>query len=363
MFEFRADPRAREELIAMLTAEAKRVQEKLKELKVQVDQTQIVVDREQNRNNDIMAELRVVQDNIETAPRQDIRQRYDDALEGRYRLLTMRGQLEKFASIREQLEGQLELLREVLGRLQGIEALPAGGSGAPAQESGGDVRGGAGMNIIRIVQAQEEERQRLARQMHDGPAQSMSNFILQVDICQRFFDRNPARAAEELDSLKSIASTTFQRIREFIFDLRPMMLDDLGVVPTVRRYVDSFKEKNDIKVRLDILGDERRLASHREVLIFRTIQELMGIARDYANPEQITIRLDLSSNTGRILVQDDGRGFDAESAFSGDEGARDTRVNALITLREKFDLVRGSVAVESGETEGTTVRVELPLED
>jgi two-component system sensor histidine kinase DegS len=362
MFEFRADPRAREELIALLTAEAKRVQEKLKELKVQVDQTQIVVDREQNRNNDIMAELRVVQDNIETAPRQDIRQRYDDALEGRYRLLTMRGQLEKFASIREQLEGQLEMLREVLGRLQGIEALPAGGS-ATAQDAPGDARGGAGMNIIRIVQAQEEERQRLARQMHDGPAQSMSNFILQVDICQKLFDRNPARAAEELDSLKSTASVTFQRIREFIFDLRPMMLDDLGVVPTVRRYVDSFKEKNDIKVRLDILGDERRLASHREVLIFRTIQELMGMARDYANPEQITIRLDLSSTTGRIMVQDDGRGFDAESAFSGDEGAHDPRVNALITLREKFDLVRGSVAIESAETEGTTVRVELPLED
>lgn len=359
MAEFRADPRAREELISMLTAEVKRVREKLNEIKIQVDQTQIVVEREQTRNNDIMAELRTVQDNIETVPRQDIRQRYDDALEGRYRLLTMKAQVEKFTSIREQLETELNILRDVLGRLQGIEALPA--PSTASDETPESARGG-GINFVRIVQAQEEERQRLARQMHDGPAQSMSNFILQAEICQKLFDRNPARAAEELDSLKSTASITFQKIREFIFDLRPMMLDDLGVVPTVRRYVDSFKDKNDVKVRLDILGDERRLESHREVLIFRSIQELMGMARDYANAEQLTIRLDLTGNSGRILIQDNGRGFNAEGAFAGEDGAHDPRVSALVTLREKFELVRGSVAVESSETEGTSVRIELPLE-
>jgi two-component system sensor histidine kinase DegS len=90
--------------------------------------------------------------------------------------------------------------------------------------------------------------------MHDGPAQSLTNFILQAEICQRLFDRNPERAAEELDNLKTAASVTFQKVRDFIFDLRPMMLDDLGVVPTVRRYVDSFKEKTDIGTDLEIMG-------------------------------------------------------------------------------------------------------------
>jgi two-component system, NarL family, sensor histidine kinase DegS len=358
--EFRTDPRAREELINTLTTEVKRVRDKLTELKVQVDQTQNVVDREQTRNNDIMSELRSVQDNIETVPRQDIRQRYDEALEGRYRLFTMRGQLEKFVAIREQLEAELALLRDVLNRLQGIEALPAS-TGVVETETSDGARGN--FNIVRIIQAQEEERQRLARQMHDGPAQSMTNFILQAEICQKLFDRNPARAAEELDSLKSSANVTFQKIRDFIFDLRPMMLDDLGVVPTVRRYVDSFKDKNDVEIKLDIFGDERRLQTHREVLIFRTIQELMALARDYANPNQLSVRLDLSGNLARILVQDDGRGFDAQAAFSSEEGSHDPRVPSLITLREKFDLVRGSLSVESGETEGTSVRVELPLED
>ncbi|HLU09181.1 MAG TPA: histidine kinase, partial [Oceanobacillus sp.] len=242
--EFRADTRARDELIELLTQEMKRMRDKLAELKIQIDQTQLVVDREQQRNADIATELRTIQDNIETVPRQDIRNKYDEALEARFRLTTMRGQLEKFQATRENLESIQALLSQLLNRMQGIDALPTANASSEA------AAGGATFNIVRIIQAQEEERQRLARQMHDGPAQSLTNFILQTEICQRLFDRNPARAAEELNTLKNVASITFQKVRDFIFDLRPMMLDDLGVVPTVRRYVDSFREKHDIDVKL-----------------------------------------------------------------------------------------------------------------
>ncbi len=358
--EIRADSRPRDELIDSLTQEVKRIRDKLSELRVQVDQTQLVVDREQQRNNDVFTELRTVQDNIETVPRQDIRVKYDEAIEARFRLTTMRGQLEKFVSTRDQLDQELTLLRDMLQRLQGVDMLPmsSGGASEDNKESGK-----GSLNIVRIIQAQEEERQRLARQMHDGPAQSLTNFILQAEICQRLFDRNPARAAEELDNLKSVASVTFQKVREFIFDLRPMMLDDLGVVPTVRRYVDSFREKNDIEVKLDIFGDERRLATHREVMIFRGIQELMAMARDYASPTSVSIRLDLGNTAVKIVVEDNGRGFDAEAAFSGEENYQDPRVQSLITLKEKFELIRGTVAITSNEAEGTSVRMELPIND
>jgi two-component system sensor histidine kinase DegS len=356
----RSDARAREDLIELLQSEMKRIREKLSEIKMQIDQTQLVVDREQSRNSDIATELRRVQDNIDTAPRQDIRAIYDEALEARFRLTTMRGQLEKFQNSRDLLEKEQQVLAQIATKLQGgIEAIPAeAGSG-----SGGPVNT-PGMSIVRIVQAQEDERQRLARQMHDGPAQSLTNFILQTEICQRLFDRNPARAAEELSALKTVASTTFQKVRDFIFDLRPMMLDDLGVVPTVRRYVDSFREKNDIEVKLDILGEERRLQSHREVMIFRAIQELMVNARDYASATEIVIRLDLSSNRIKVVVEDNGRGFDAEAALIGDENyQQDPRAQSLITLKQKFELVGGAVSVFSGEEQSTSVRLELPASD
>lgn len=356
MMDARTDMRAKDEVVEILTVEMKRTRDKLGELKMQVDQTQLIVEREQQRNTDIATELRTIQDNIDTVPRQDIQQKYNEALDARFRLTTMRGQLEKFTTIREQLEREQALLGQLMTRMQGVDALAVHDSAEPVMSKGS-------INIVRIIQAQEEERQRLARQMHDGPAQSLTNFILQTEICQRLFDRNPQRAAEELNSLKTVAGVTFQKVRDFIFDLRPMMLDDLGVVPTVRRYVDSYKEKNDITVRLDIIGEERRLESYREVMIFRGIQELMANARDYANATELDIRLDISGNVIRITVEDNGRGFDVQSAFASEDTLHDPRIQNLVTLREKFELIGGTVNIISGETDGTSVRMELPSED
>jgi len=345
------DPK--QEIIDQLSAEMNTVRRKLQEIKAQIDQQQTMVNREQQHYSDVRAELQNIAHNLETVPRSDIKDKYDDALNSNTRLLTMRGQLEKFQSNYEALEHQQQLLSAVLSKFQGFEFLEETTSEADTQAKGS-------ANIIRIVQAQEDERQRLGRQLHDGPAQSLTNFILQAEICQRLFDRNPERAAEELNNLKTAASVTFQKVRDFIFDLRPMMLDDLGVIPTVRRYVASFKEKNDIQVDIDISGEERRLENHREVMVFRGIQELMGHARDYANASQLKVVLDMSGKRIKVLVQDNGRGFDAESMFSDEDAHLDGRAQGIMTLKEKFDLIGGSLQVTSSETEGTSVRFELP---
>ncbi|MFW5696698.1 MAG: sensor histidine kinase, partial [Phototrophicaceae bacterium] len=133
----------------------------------------------------------------------------------------------------------------------------------------------------------------------------------------------------------------------------------LGLVPTVRRYADSYREKTDIIVKLDINGEERRLETHREVMIFRCVQELMGHARDYASASEVQVHLDMNGERIKIGVRDNGRGFDAEAVFS-DEGHRDARAQGLVTLREKFELVGGTLSIKSGENEGTQVRVEIP---
>jgi two-component system sensor histidine kinase DegS len=349
--QINTDPR--QEIIELLQSEMGGIKRKLIEIKGQLDQQRIMVDREQQRNVDVMAELQNIHNNLDTVPRQDIREKYEEALGIRSRVGTMRGQLERLETSYDQLEKDQKLLSDILSKIQGVDILDEIG-----EDEG---MGRTAMNIVRIVQAQEDERQRLARQMHDGPAQSLTNFILQAEICQRLFDRNPQRAGEELNNLKTAASVTFQKVRDFIFDLRPMMLDDLGVVPTVRRYVGSFKEKNDIQVELEIVGEDRRLESHREVMLFRAIQELMGHARDYANAANIKVRLDMSQDKIRALVEDDGRGFDASMLDSRDDTpTNDPRQQGLITLREKYELVEGSVVFDSSEAQGTSIRVELP---
>jgi len=345
------DPK--DELIEMVSNRMSELKRKMTEIKSQIEQTEIMVDREQERNSDLATELQNIQNNLDTVPREDIRDKYNEAMDARFRLATMRGQLEKFESNYDNLSSEQTLLNQLLSKFQGIEYLP------DDSEDGEIGARDTIFSIVRIVEAQEEERQRLARQMHDGPAQSLTNFILQAEICQRLFNRNPERAEDELGSLKDSASVTFQKVRDFIFDLRPMMLDDLGVVPTVRRYVESFKEKNDIEVDLEIIGEERRMESHREVMIFRSIQELMGHVRDYANASKLAVKLDMTGQTIRIAVQDDGRGFDAEAIFEMEEGALDTRSKGLVTLKERFELVNGTASIQSSENDGTLVRLEL----
>jgi two-component system sensor histidine kinase DegS len=346
-----ADPK--DELVGMLNEQLGGIRRRVTEFKAQIDQLHKTVEQQQTRNADIAAELQNINHNLDTVPRSDIRDKFNEALEVRSRLLTMRSQLERFQASYDQLQQEQQLLASVLTKLQGVDLGSELGDDSKSENR-------ATANIVRIVQAQEEERQRLARQMHDGPAQSLTNFILQTEICQRLFDRNPERAAEELGNLKTTASVTFQKVRDFIFDLRPMMLDDLGLVPTVRRYVASFKDKSDVAVELEITGEERRLENFREVLLFRGIQELLINARDYANANSMKIRLDMAPKRIRVLVEDNGRGFDAEATFASDELQLDTRQQGLVTLREKYELVDGTVTISSSENEGTTVRLELP---
>lgn len=348
-----ADPK--QQIVELVTREMESLRRRMKEIKDQVDSMQSAVDKEQNRYGGIAMEIRNIKENLDTVPREDIRDKYDEALDLRFRMATMRGQLEKFQSNYEQLEQQQGILTQVLTRIQGFEALPEDEAGFSGPHNAFD--------IVGIIRAQEEERQRLARQMHDGPAQSLTNFILQAEICQQLFDRDPDRAAQELGNLKVNASTTFKKVRDFILDLRPMMLDDLGVAPTVRRYVEGYTEKNDIVATADISGDDRRLESYREVLIFRGIQELMGIARDYAAPSTVEVKLDIGSSNVRVVVRDDGRSFDAEAIFrNDDEVHNDARVQALRMLKGKFELVGGSISVKSTDSDGTLVRLELPVE-
>lgn len=355
--DFFAEDNPKDEIVELLTENMSSTKRRLSEIKDQIEQIQMTVDKEQQRYSGIAAELKTVKENLDTVPREDIRDKYDEALEVRFRLATMRGQLEKIEGQYDYLEKQQATYSQILSGLEGVDYLEA------MDDDNKPSRGA--VDIVGIINAQEEERKRLSRVMHDGPAQSLTNFILQAEICQRLFDRDPERAANELDNLKTNASRTFQKIRDFIFDLRPMMLDDLGIAATVRRYSESFAEKNDIHTQYEIINEDRRMENYREVFIFRTIQELMSMTRDYATATEVKLRLDMSTDPIRILVEDDGRGFDADIVFATDDDSvvEDARISALILLKNKVSLVGGEMTVQSNETDGSVIRIEVPIDD
>ena len=210
-----------------------------------------------------------------------------------------------------------------------------------------------------IIQAQEKERLRISLQMHDGPAQSMSNLVLRAEICQRLMDRDLDQARAELSSLKTAINTTLQDTRKFIFDLRPMTLDDLGLVPTLRRFATQFGEKNNLEVTLMVQNMEGRLPSHYEVTIFRFIQEALNNVAKHASAGQARVLLDAASGNLQIVVEDDGRGFHVSDTLSDESNRRNMGVASMRQQAEV--LLRGEFGIESAIGRGTRVAAAVPL--
>ena len=211
----------------------------------------------------------------------------------------------------------------------------------------------------RIIQAQEDERRRVARDIHDGPAQSMANVVLRAEICERLLDADRDELAHELAELKSTVKGTLVDTRRIIFNLRPMALDDLGLAPTLRRFMESVRDETDIAVDLVILGKEQRLAEPVEVTVFRLIQEAINNARKHAKATRILVRLEFADQRINMQVEDDGAGFDLAKAR---HKARHAESFGLMSMGERADLLGGSLRIESVPGEGTIVSASIPVD-
>lgn len=323
-------------------------QRDLKEIDILIKQSAAEVERLAQRNSQVNSYTRQLQTNFETLPREDIKEAYEALNDVQQRLFTMRGQLEKLQSDQRNLERLAEFQRKIIELTDGTASFPTSGS---RPRPTGDQP-----NVIRVIQTEEAVRQGLVRKMHDSVASSISNFILQAEICQRFFDVNPDRARTELNALKSSAGSTFSNVKDFIFDLRPMMLDDLGVIPTLRRYAESFQEKNGLPVPITVTGVERRLESHIEVTVFRNVQELLQNALNHAQATQIQVQIDMASEQVTAVVEDNGSGFNVEDAFNGNQ-----KTIGLSTLRERTEMLGGELNIQSNLGQGTRVEFSIPI--
>lgn len=326
------------------------VRAELREVDMLIQQTSSDIDRFMQTNSRAVARARQIEVAFDTAPREDIKATYDALLDTQRRLFTMRGQSEKLQSDQKNLTRIAEIYKSMLENAAPNEInVSSEGFGEPAPTSQA--------MVISIIEAQEQERLRLSRQMHDGPAQSLTNLVLQAEICERLFDRDPDRARIELAELKNNVVSTFKSVRGFIFDLRPMMLDDLGVVPTLRRYVEGVAESGFGGLTLHITGKERRFAPHKEVTIFRVIQTLIHLGREQSMAKNINIGMDIGEDRVSVTIEDNGNGFDLDEGLTTPDAIR---LN-LPTLRERIEMLGGKIYFTSTAS-GLNVNFSLPAE-
>ena len=206
--------------------------------------------------------------------------------------------------------------------------------------------------------AQEEERKRVAREIHDGPAQAMANVVLRAELCEKLLLKNREQVVEELRGLKLAVKESLQEIRRIIFNLRPMTLDDLGLVPTIKRYLTELKEREGFEVKLEVRGKEKRLANTYEVALFRLIQESLNNARKYAQAKQVCVSITTTETSIIVKVSDDGKGFDLQKILNDVAGKTSFGV---LSMKERVELLNGKITIDTAIGAGTRITAELPL--
>ena len=208
---------------------------------------------------------------------------------------------------------------------------------------------------LKIIEAQEVERKRLSREIHDGPAQMLANILIRSEIVDLAFREGDVdQALDEMKSIRTNIRTSLQEVRRIIYDLRPMALDDLGLFPTIKKHISTVAEYNDTEIELKLLGDERRLESNYEVAIFRLVQEALQNAINHAEANLIRVTIEIMPKQINVLIKDDGIGFE-----KCDEKAESF---GLIGMRERVELLDGKLFITSKKGEGTVIRIHLPYE-
>ena len=210
----------------------------------------------------------------------------------------------------------------------------------------------------KLIQAQEEERKKMAAEIHDTIAQSLVGILTKVQTCRSLVKKDPALVAERLTELKNLVSENVKEVREIIFNLRPSSLDDLGLIPSLENYIKRFERETGIFVEFLINNRERRLATTSETAVFRIIQEALTNVKKHSKADRVLVRLTLEPKMVSLRISDNGEGFDwdevTERFLRGDS-------HGLQGMKERVSLLGGSFKVSTEKGKGCIVTAQLPI--
>ncbi len=212
----------------------------------------------------------------------------------------------------------------------------------------------------RMMETQEEARKKLARDLHDGPTQSVAAIAMRVNFARRLMERDSAASADELYKIEELARRTTKEIRHMLFTLRPLVLESQGLTAAVQSMADKMAETYDQNVQMDIDDSiEEELEMGKQGVIFAIVEEAVNNARKHAEADHIWVRLKTIQNDLAVLeIQDDGVGYDVGAV----DASYDNRGSlGMVNMRERAELVNGLINIRSAPGKGTHIQAVIPL--
>jgi len=308
--------------------------------------------------------LLIVNKNFEKFSEEELKQAYEKADNLRIELVIKREKEKYYIKRRNDLEVRI---KEVLKTIKRADNLMAHVGVAMEYLCGDLVNLGNQIENMqlrqewgfRIIKAQEDERQRVAREIHDGPAQSMSNVVLKAEVCEKLIDVDIEKARLELQNLKSIVRESLVDVRKIIYNLRPMSLDDLGLVPTLQRYISTFQDENKIDVTFKSRGSICEIRSVISLTVFRIVQEALNNIRKHAKASCAAVNIEFIEDKLRLSITDNGVGFDVEKLKVKHEDVEGGF--GLYSMKERVELLEGEFNISSHAGSGTRLSIMIPL--
>lgn len=210
----------------------------------------------------------------------------------------------------------------------------------------------------RLVAVEEDVRRRLARDLHDGPAQLLASIIMSVEFMGKLLEHEPDKIAGELESLLPLCQKALRQVRTLLFDLRPVILETQGLVPALELYVQRQQEPGGLVYHLQVDGLSRRFVAPAERVIFSVVQEAVDNVRKHAQAGNVWLHLGEQDGHLVVEVRDDGKGFDLD--VLGDGYARRGSLG-VINMQERAQALGGNLAIRSRPGRGTTISLAAPL--
>ncbi|MHB1651968.1 MAG: sensor histidine kinase [Desulfitobacteriaceae bacterium] len=342
-------------LIAESTrTETQRLAIELAQLRNDITQTITQVDQQHKVERCARQKLMEVSRDYKRYSEKEMMAAYELAKDSQVQLQLLQAREVQLRSRRDEIERSLRQMLTTIERAENLMTqvnlainLLQGGITEISQSLNSEQRQEIGLRVIR---AQEEERRRVAREIHDGPAQTLANIVLRLEIAEKLLEINSNRAKTELKDLKTLVRSNLQDIRRIIFDLRPMALDDLGIVAAMAKYLENFQATYGIQSELLVEGRAKRLQPTMEVAMFRLIQECMSNVAKHSQSGQTLIAIQFQDDWINTRITDYGQGFNVIEALE-----KPGEHFGLIGMRERVEMFSGRFSIQSSPGKGTTV--------
>lgn len=338
---------------------------KLQLEKIRIDIARVIAEVDELEKLDKFCRKKLVEvsENFTKYTQDDIRDAYEKAYDVRTKFLTKKNEEKSLRERRDTLEMNL---KKIMVNIEGAEKV-INQIGIAMSYLEGDilpVLSGPDMNSemfmgIKILEAQENERKRIARDIHDGPAQHMANVIMKVDICKMFVQKDIDKGLMELSDLKDSVKLALKEVRSIIFDLRPMSLDDLGLSQTIQQTLSAVSKESDIDINVKISPVKKEVEPIIQVAVYRIVQEIFNNIKKHSKAKRADLILDFGTKYLMLSITDDGIGFNVEQTLTNVKTKGSSY--GLIGILDRVNQLQGEIEIKSSGESGTTYTVKLPI--